>query len=388
MRYLLFVILLFIGCFSSFEKNKQSKKHNQKLSIYSYKSEHQDSLYLDLYLNLPKKDFVFIKKNNLFQSTINISINITDSLSNNQILHNSWKHYIIENNYQKTKEFGSNEVLIKKIHIKKGLYKIFVHIQDDDSKNKWTISEIVSLKGFNKISDILVNYKLNGKLYPLLNKPVNNLDSIYCFFQLDGKQDIDNLNFYIENFKIENPIIAPIEGSDNFFNLILPTNLINVNDPTLLFKIEDFKKEVSIKYKHKDIDKLFKDPDLIIEVMNYYGFINNKNLKNKSDQDKYKIIKDYWMERDPTANTDKNELMNEFSSRVQFSIDNFSVLGPGWRSDRGNILINYGYPINQEISNSNDNRSTFLVWYYPNGRKVIFIDQDGFEDYKIYREMY
>ena len=386
MRYLTF-ILIFIGCFSTFEKDKQNKS-SKNFYLYSYKSEHPDSLYLDLYLKLPKKDFVFIKKNNSFQSTINISINITDSLENKQIIHDSWKHKIIENNYQKTKEFGNNEILVKKIHIKKGLYKIFIHIQDYDSKNKWSMREVVSLEGYKRISDILVNYKYNGKFYPLFDRSANSIDSIYCFFQLNDRQDIDNLKVYIENFELNNLIINQIEGSDNFFNLVLPTSLINLNDPTLIFEIENSKKEMSIKFKHKDIDKLFKDPDLILEVMNYYGFINEKNLKNKSIEDKYKIIKDYWMDRDPTASTDKNELLNEFISRVRYSVDNFSVLGPGWRSDRGNILINYGYPINQEVSNSNDNRSTFLVWYFPNGRKVIFIDQDGFEDYKIYREVY
>jgi len=121
-----------------------------------------------LYLKLPKKDFVFIKKNNSFQSTINISINITDSLENKQITHDSWKHNIIENNYQKTREFGNNEILVKKINIKKGLYKIFIHIQDYDSKNKWSMREVVSLEGYKRISDILVNYKFYQKLFVLL----------------------------------------------------------------------------------------------------------------------------------------------------------------------------------------------------------------------------
>ena len=62
-------------------------------------------------------------------------------------------------------------------------------------------------------------------------------------------------------------------------------------------------------------------------------------------------------------------------------------MGPGWRSDRGRILINYGYPSHKEESRNNDNGYIYLMWYYPSGKKVVFIDQDGFGDYKIYREM-
>ena len=123
--------------------------------------------------------------------------------------------------------------------------------------------------------------------------------------------------------------------------------------------------------------------------MYYYGFINDyKEIKNKTNEFKYDYIKEYWLKREPVESNEENQLMLEFNSRIQYSIKNFSDIGPGWRSDRGRVLINYGYPNHKEVSSNNDNGYLYLIWYYPSGKKFIFIDQDGFGDYKIYREMY
>ena len=56
---------------------------------------------------------------------------------------------------------------------------------------------------------------------------------------------------------------------------------------------------------------------------------------------KLEYIKQYWNERDPDIKSKRNELMDEFSLRVIYANKSFDQFGPGWRSDRGRIYINY-----------------------------------------------
>ena len=58
--------------------------------------------------------------------------------------------------------------------------------------------------------------------------------------------------------------------------------------------------------------------------------------------EKVEYIKNYWKLMDPTPDTQKNEVMDEFFSRVDYVSLNFSEIGPGWQSDRGRTYIIYG----------------------------------------------
>ena len=79
--------------------------------------------------------------------------------------------------------------------------------------------------------------------------------------------------------------------------------------------------------------------------------------------------------------------MVEFQARVTYSIENFSNISPGWRSDRGRIYINYGAPSFTEISQQNNRGYSYLVWFYPSGKQFVFVDEDGFGDFRLVKEV-
>jgi GWxTD domain-containing protein len=65
----------------------------------------------------------------------------------------------------------------------------------------------------------------------------------------------------------------------------------------------------------------------------------------KSDEERERFIEEFWLRRDPTPDTDKNEFREEHFERIAYANQNFAVDGiAGWRTDRGRIYITYGKP--------------------------------------------
>ncbi|HTS75478.1 MAG TPA: GWxTD domain-containing protein [Bryobacteraceae bacterium] len=85
---------------------------------------------------------------------------------------------------------------------------------------------------------------------------------------------------------------------------------------------------------------LTEDVVYIITDVEREGF---KKLTN--DEDREAFIKDFWLFRDPTPGTPKNEFKEEHYRRIAYANAHFkSPTLAGWKTDRGRIYIVYGPP--------------------------------------------
>ena len=89
--------------------------------------------------------------------------------------------------------------------------------------------------------------------------------------------------------------------------------------------------------------------------------------------------------RDPNKNSETNELLEEYYTRVNFANREFSNYSDdGWLSDRGRILIKFGYPDDVERHPFEMNSVPYVIWRYFGLRKVfVFTDRSGFGDYRL-----
>ena len=65
-----------------------------------------------------------------------------------------------------------------------------------------------------------------------------------------------------------------------------------------------------------------------------------------TDEEREKFIEQFWLRRDPTPDTEKNEYREEHYRRIAYANESFSVPNgvAGWKTDRGMIYIKYGPP--------------------------------------------
>ena len=107
-----------------------------------------------------------------------------------------------------------------------------------------------------------------------------------------------------------------------------------------------------------------------------------------SFEEQQKFFKRYWADRDPNPNSPINELMREYFSRVNYANREYSSFSTeGWLSDRGRILIKFGYPDDIERHPFELNSRPYVIWRYYALRKIfVFMDRTGFGDYRLLPE--
>lgn len=110
-----------------------------------------------------------------------------------------------------------------------------------------------------------------------------------------------------------------------------------------------------------------------------------RELQSGSASEKERKFREFWDQRDPTPETEFNELMAEYYNRIDYAYRNFSSLQtPGYESDRGRAYILYGEPDNIDRRLHTDQPTT-EIWEYPN-RTLVFEATTGFGDFRLVSE--
>ena len=128
------------------------------------------------------------------------------------------------------------------------------------------------------------------------------------------------------------------------------------------------------------------DIDLALQQMSY--ILNPDTLKKYLKAplaEKQAFFKRFWKERDPDPTTAKNELKDEYFRRVNYANQHFSTMTlDGWQTDRGRILIKFGFPDDIERHPFEINGPPYEIWQYYSLRKTfLFVDYTGFGDYRL-----
>lgn len=133
-----------------------------------------------------------------------------------------------------------------------------------------------------------------------------------------------------------------------------------------------------IEWLNKPIS--LRDPEFAIKMLKYIDDETRiAELLNADEKEYPEILHEYWKKYDPTPETEFNELMEEFYSRIDYAAMEFRGINKkdGLSTDRGRIYIKNGKPDNIERF-SNDNGYIVETWTYNATGKVFqFIDKQG-----------
>ena len=109
-------------------------------------------------------------------------------------------------------------------------------------------------------------------------------------------------------------------------------------------------------------------------------------LQLETNRDRSLFIQAFWKQRDPTPETEENEFRTEHYRRIQYANQWFGKdsPGPGWRSDMGRVYIQHGEPDEIESQPIGKMLHAWEIWYYYlDHTKYIFVDTEGFGEFKL-----
>ena len=110
-----------------------------------------------------------------------------------------------------------------------------------------------------------------------------------------------------------------------------------------------------------------------------------KRIKNV--EGKREFLKKFWADRDQTPGTPINEYKIEYMRRLQTANEEFKgTFKNGWQTDRGRVIMVYGFPDERERFPFSTDTRAYEVWHYysvQGGVNFIFVDRRGMGDLEL-----
>jgi GWxTD domain-containing protein len=361
---------------------------------------------LDLYVEIPLSNLQLVKNSSTkkYEAYIDYTVEIKDSNGESITSDTRSESFSLTKEEQKNLE-GKSEYIVTQYYLDPGNYKLNFILWDKNN-----LKEYKAVKNFevndikNKdiaLSDVMIISQYNennGKkiITPLVNNNIGNLKDFYLFFEVYN--NIENpipaeLSYKIVNSKNE----TIIEGT---FSYVLQTGINKKIEklPAKDFVVGDYKLEIKnnainelvaskdFNFKWLYLPSNINDLDLAIDQMVYVAEPDQidyiRDAKTTAEKEK-RFIK-FWKDNDPSPNTPKNELMNEYYNRIRIANERYSHYFDGWRTDMGMVYIIYGNPSNIDRNPFSMDQKPYEVWqYYELNKEFTFIDETGFGDYRL-----
>ncbi|HDL19326.1 MAG TPA: GWxTD domain-containing protein [Bacteroidetes bacterium] len=116
-----------------------------------------------------------------------------------------------------------------------------------------------------------------------------------------------------------------------------------------------------IKQLHRDIVDIMNKPEI------------NNWLKLKTNRQKAEFLRRFWLFRDRSFDTRKNERLDEHYQRLHIAKTNYAAVTPAGYDDRGRIYIKYGAPEGKVADVVSENGRSTETWVYTiNGKQITF----------------
>ncbi|MBM4165420.1 MAG: GWxTD domain-containing protein [Ignavibacteria bacterium] len=362
---------------------------------------------LKVYVQVEYSGLKFIKSEQGFFASYEVQISFFD-VRNSLLYEKQWGEELYLQSYEQTTSTTSFAMHTHSFLFRPEEYIISVQVRDVETRKLFRMQKSVHVQEFGEsafeISDIML---MRGR--DETNEPLPNISQILeretneqkLYYEVYAKNESQNAKFMVRIFtrqmeelfcdtmsttlaKGRNTIVF------NFKKLELP---VGEDSLELISKIQTDstyelpKRTMAIRTRWKGIPANISIIDEAISQMVYISTseeMDSLQEKAISDDERRQRFEQFWKRRDPTPQTERNELLEEYFSRVTYANKQYAVQGSGWRSDRGMVYIIFGNPDNIERHPFDIEIKPYEIWsYYDQNRRFTFVDETGFGDYRL-----
>jgi GWxTD domain-containing protein len=218
------------------------------------------------------------------------------------------------------------------------------------------------------------------------SKDTTNIESIKTI-QITKEQIISNSTLALSSKKQTTLSIDRSNGSFTYALITVPNSELENSVYNLELKKDSNDEVIAKKLVRSfwpDIPPSLLNLDIAIDMMKYIVSEDQiKNLKKGNASEKEQKFRDFWKNRDPTPNTEFNELMTEYYRRVHYAFVEYrSPETPnGQDTDRGEVYIKYGPPNSRDRTFPKKGQ-VIETWKY-NNRTFVFEKGSGFSEFML-----
>ncbi len=366
---------------------------------------------VDVYIAFVNDILQFVKQQeNTYRAGYEILVEILDNRGNRQdgdILQREIEAHSFDDTNSRS--------IVNRNHVsfdlKSGSYKLHLELTDLDTRRHLTRDKNLMVKNYQKgavaLSDLMFvdsiqfdSLHVNAVL-PNMQKTLDDPSSkfgayfeVYCM-----EKDSVKLNYAV--YDLENHMLASDHyvyySARKIYREYLPLKDM-VNTPgqyVLVVEARSGQQKVMsregffVQYSEVPFSvNALKNSTAYVKALKYIAPNDEfSKIEKATESERIKLIELFWKKRDPTPETEENELKEEFSRRVEFTLRHFSSASderPGWDTDRGKIYIIYGPPTEVQRRSLDLGSNPYEVWYYRNiDKRFIFLDKSGIGNYRL-----
>ncbi len=370
---------------------------------------------VDIYVQVPYEYLQFVKEGNHYVANYEVDVRITTP-KGKQVLEKTWTQKVIADNFEQTISRAFWDISQAFFNLPFGEYKIGVRVIDLDTRRGFKKEGAISVRNFSQspiaISDLMMvsSVKVENGVKIIVPNVLNTISSsgdkrFYLFFEVYNNMDISdsvNIIYKIDKIKkrkkeqgltLTGTLKEFIKPGKNSIIMEIPDLKIGFGDYIIFIEARMMSNRDYYSVNQRgfvvrwhEMSELITDLDKAIEQLVYIAKPEELNyIKSaQDDAEKERRFLEFWRKKDPTPNTLKNELMEEYYSRVKYANEHFGHYLEGWRTDMGMVYIIFGPPSSVDRHPFDINAKPYEIWYYYEiNRRFIFVDETGFGDYRL-----
>lgn len=415
---LLFFNLWFLSSQAQVElEDWRSEGPRFRVDFTSFKSEGANLSNLFLFYKIAYSELQFLKRAGDYEAFYEISLILYDR-KGRQVAGQIWRDTLKVDNYEETILEESVLTRQKSLFVNPGSYRVEVKLLDLNNLQSSQEERVVEVPSFNTpgwaLSGLVLadfvstsngpsTFKRNGySIVPNVGGILEDEEpDLFLYFEIYG---LSSGRIVEEVYQIKGRK-GEILASDSL-KVEVKQDPFSIVQHFSLRDLEPGKYEVEVKSRvfphgEKRLRREFwihwvdtapsvQDYLTAVEQLRYIATSKEmKRLKECSPERRRELLKEFWNRRDPTPETPRNELKEEYYRRVEFSNAHFKGIEGGWKSDRGRVYIIYGRPDEVERHPFESQTRSYQIWYYFEKKlEFIFVDRHGFGDYELVSPLY
>jgi GWxTD domain-containing protein len=375
----------------------------------SFREEAGERYGLEVYYKIFNQGLTFVKYDNKFKASYEIELLVLNRV-NKQVTGTSMEEDYVVDTYEETQfpeDFLTN---IMNLSLYSGRYKLRIKLIDRNSGSESVLEKSFTIPSrsekemmfsdiefIRELSDSTEESKFDkrGKMaIPSVDRNFGDPDpNLRIYYEIYGGPK-EPKEYYLvyeiysstHNFSHQETTEVQI-GAQTFYRFeSFPLEGLRGDDYFLSIKLQDKDKEKAkiertFQVEWSLLSMLRNDYQKFIDQLRYAGTDEEiKRLREAQEEDRLEKWVEFWKSKDPTPNTPKNELQDEYYRRLKYANQNFAISNKeGWETDMGMVYMVYGHPDEVEKYPFESDVRAYQWWhYYKSDRHFLFVDRgDG-----------
>ncbi len=423
----LLVLLGFLGMISGVQA-QVAYQPEFDLDVVSQRST-DGSSQVDIYTAIPYSNLRFRSVSAGFEAKYTVTVEIfrVDERGRQLglIANRSWERDVNVTTYNET-QVDTIDRATQSLSVEPGRYAVEVQVEDGASRRSFVREMAVAVNRFDRgvsMSDPLLLDRYDSsrrRLYPNVGGTIRtDQDDFTVYYDIYAQQPTDLRVTYVateKNHISDRPSFRALLGlsegdqedlgtplalterlqvraGKNPATLRIETENFSVGDYVLSIRLEtaegtlvaEASKEFAVRWM--GLEGQIRNLGEAIAQLRYIARDGDVREMRRAEtqEEKLRLFRAFWDNRDPTPGTQRNERMEEYYYRVSYANERYSRLtDSGWNTDRGEVYIRFGEPDIVDRHPFNYGTKPYEIWYYNrHGRQFYFVDDTGMGDYEL-----